>query len=253
MPGHSHRGGCIGASEKALIAFIFVVCLSFPVFAEETDASDRESSISSDSPAKPWQESGTAFGLEFGNFWGKSNNVKTHTTSVAYHMRQYFTEMWGRVGYFSYASLFGFPYVDTRNGERPGYIDYHGRQIRIAVGFFLDHAFNEKWSLFYGVGSQFSYTRERYARYISLTNGEEDFDRRTFNGGMIADIALRYARGNIIVLAGSIFSCEFVSWVALKSSHSALNTTGSIFNGANEAKGFSMFGVQPYFSIGFRS
>jgi hypothetical protein len=123
--------------KRPCIIFVLIVCLSSSVFPQGAETED-ESGVISDSPVVPWQESGVAFGLEYGNYWGNSaDNGKTHTTSVAYNMYQYIIWNGGKSGFFMQTSLLGFPYTDTINGERPGYIDYYGRQIGITTGFFF--------------------------------------------------------------------------------------------------------------------
>jgi hypothetical protein len=102
----------------------------------------------------------------------------------------------------------------------------------------LNHIFNEKLSLFYGIGSQFLYTWERYAQYVPLTNREEDFKKKAFTGGLNANAALRYINGNIILLAGCIFNYDAIRF------HSLLKS--------GESSDLSMFGIRPFFSIGYK-
>jgi hypothetical protein len=227
--------------KRLSIIFILVLCLSSSVFPQGAEAEDDESALSSASPVMPWQESGVAFGLEYGNYWGKSaDNVKTHATSFVYHMHQYFIQEGGKSGFSSRLSL-GLPNVETINGNRPRYIDYDGWQVGVTGEYFYNHALHKKLSVFYGAGANFVYIKERYAQYVPLTNKEEDFNKKTFNAGLNAGITLRYVNGNIILLAGCIFNYDYA--IILKPSETASNSTGIAGN-------VSVFGVRPFFSIG---
>jgi hypothetical protein len=229
--------------------FIFVVGFSFPSFStnteEESDFRPGSSSV------KKRGEVALAIGFEYGNFWGSffddTEKVKMHRNSPAINFHSYGIRNGHTVGLFAHGFL-GSPNKGTVNGVQPKYTNWVGLQTGLIIGPLFWHIFNEKFTLLYGAGPSFLVTMEAYNQYIALTDAEESFEKEFLSVGIGTNIMLRYAIGdNMLLFAGCILTYDFLSFVTLESkpSNPALNVYG-------RAKDFSMLGVRPYVSIGFR-
>jgi hypothetical protein len=100
----------------------------------------------------------------------------------------------------------------------------------------------------YGAGLNFFSTTEGYTQFVPYTGKKEYLLREDFNVGIGVDIKLKYAiNNNLFLFAGCILTYDFLSDVVLEArpSNPALYASG-------EARDFSMFGVRPYISFGFR-
>ncbi|MDR2734238.1 MAG: hypothetical protein LBC99_06260, partial [Spirochaetota bacterium] len=160
--------------KKTLAVFIFVFCLSFPVFSAEAEPSGINPSP--DSPAGKGRESVLAFGFEYGNFWGRysdgTQKVKAHKSAPGANMLLYSIRDGHTVGFFMH-SFAGYPNIGTVNGIQPEYTDYVGDQIGLLLGPVFRHELNQKFDLFCGVGPNFFITTQGYTQYVPLTSRKE--------------------------------------------------------------------------------
>jgi hypothetical protein len=236
--------------KKVLVVFIFVFCLSSSVFSAEAEPSGINPSPVS--PAGKGRESVLAIGFEYGNFWGRysdgTNDVKTYRSSPIIDLYYYTIRGGNIVGFFVHSYLFGFPTRGTVNGIQPEYTDYFGTSSGFILGPIFKHELNTRFALFYGAGPSFFLTLEDYTQNIPLTAAKESFEKYIYNIGIGVNVMLKYAVNNkLFLFAGCVSTWDFLSYVVLmpKSSNSALNTF-------DKTKDFSMFGIRPYVSIGFR-
>jgi hypothetical protein len=227
--------------RKVFAMLIFAACLRLPVFLT---GADDESTLPPDSPAGKGRESVLAFGFEYGNFWGRysegTQNIKTHRASPLANVHYYAIRDGNTVGFFMHGDLLIFSTRDT--------VHYSGLQYGCTLGPVFRHELNEKLALFYGVGPNFLIAWENYTQYTPLTSAEESFTKSNFDMGIGINIMLRHTITNDLVLfAGCILTLDLLSssGVEAKPSNPALNTSGSL-------KDFSMFGIRPYVSVGFR-
>jgi hypothetical protein len=232
---------------------ILVVGLSFPVFSADAE---NESAFPPDFQFRmrieyPFERV-LALGFEYGNFFGRSfdgtRDVKTYRPSPAINFHSYSIRNGHSIGMFAHAFLFGFPDRGTVNGIKPEYTNYFGLQSGFIIGPLFRRIFNEKFTLLYGVGPSLLVTGEEYTQYAPLTDAEEIFEKITLNIGIGVNIMLKYTiSSNLFLFAGCILTYDFLSFSDLESrpSNPALNVSG-------KAKDFSMLGVRPYVSLGFR-
>jgi hypothetical protein len=231
--------------KKAVAIFIFVVGLSFPVFSAD------ESDMPPDTPKRIGFETVFALGFEFGNFWGSSfdaaQSAKKYRFSPGINVQQYFIRDDHTVGLFVHAYRFGFPNKGSVDEMQQAHTKLIGIQSRMFVGPLFRHIFNEKFTLFYAPGMNYVLTTQAYTQHIPSTVAEESITREVLNIGIGANVMLKYTISHYwLLFAGSILTYDFLSFVNLNSpSNPALHTFGI-------TKGFSMFGIRPYVSVGFR-
>jgi hypothetical protein len=230
---------------KKLFAVCVFLTLCFPAFPQ-----GAESGLP-DSPAKKRLESALAFGFEYGNFWGQysdgTQNVETRGNSPAINILTYF--FWGEhsVGIFAHGVLLGFPNKGTVNGVQPEYTDYFALQSGLLIGPLFRHKFNNKFTLLYGPGLNVCVTSAEFTEYVPPIGAEATFETITTRIGIGANIMLRYTiTHKLLLFAGCVLSYDVFGSVILESpSNPVLNTSGRV-------QDFSMFGVRPYVSLGFR-
>jgi hypothetical protein len=222
---------------KILVIFVFVVCISLPVFATEAEGA---SGIPLDSPVKKGRESVFALGFEYGNFWGSffdgTQDIKTYRSFSAINFHGYSFWDGSKVGIFAHILLFGFPNMGTVHGIQTEYPNFNGLQTAFLFGPLFRHSFNEKLDLLYGAGPGFSFTRRRGS-----------FSALAYNVGIGVNIMLRYMlSGSLGLFAGNIFNYDFLSFVEES------NYPSQAINAAGSLRKFSMFGLRPYVSIGIK-
>jgi hypothetical protein len=247
--------------KKMGIIFIFIIVPLSPVFSTEANT-ERETILPPDSPMRMARESLITVGFSRGYFWGSSSDeyfwknfsegaddVKIYRTSFEISQFYYSFKDGNTVGFFMHSS-FGFPNMGTVNGVQPEYTGYSGLQIGFLFGPLFRHEFNEKFALFYGAGLGYLFIKEKYHRFVfhgSVAAGGT-YQRTIISVNIGAPILLRYAISDrLFLLAGCMLTYDFRGLFDL--TEPPPNQAFGIYG---RFRNFSMFGVRPHVSFGFR-
>jgi len=235
-------------SHMRLLA-IFIAALSCPAFLMGAEDESALPPDPPDLPAKKGRELLIAAGFEYGFLWGGYSDgferVKAHKTVVGLDVFLCSFRDGRAIGFFI-RSFAGDASIGTVNGVRPEYSDYIGEQFGLLLGPVFRHELNEHLGLLCGIGPGIYETSQGYTQYAPLSGRNEYFLNESFNIGIGADIMLKYAiKENLLLFFGCTVTLDFLRFFTLEArpSNPALAASGRV-------KDFFMLGIRPYIAIG---
>jgi hypothetical protein len=239
--------------KRTACVFIFVICLSFPVFSAEAEGASSlpaASQITYIKVREPILAIGFDYGFLRGSFFDGTQDVKTRRTSPTIQLDAYSFPVHGVdvLGFFVHGFLLGIPnrgYVDV---AQPAVSDFFGAQVGFMAGFLRKYSFNEKFSWFYGMGPSFFFTSDDYTQHVPSISTDVSFTRDILDLGIGVTWGFKWAIGNHLRLfAGVILHANLLSLVAL-------NPSDPVYNDDYRIRDFSLLkggSIRPYISIGY--